>query len=234
VGRGAVATTFVVILAVVLFLAAAGGGFALSRYVGGKPIMPPKQSATPTSTSQSDDAPVELAPRKGNSTTTTGDPGGGFSVPVPVGWAQFVEEISDDKLGSDIKTYYVSPNGTQLLTVERLVGFYPKHTIADYVDRLGSATPDVSISIVYKNAILPLDPPAAQEPGLELKYRATVNAKELVPDDPAALDQNRVTFAHLLPYGGDLWVVSMTVPIEQEDSGDELFGRINPDFKVTG
>jgi serine/threonine protein kinase len=232
--RGAVATSFVVILAVVLFLAAAGGGFALSRYVGGRPILPPEQSATPTTTTQSNDAPVELEPRSGNATTKLVPQGGGFSVRVPVGWMEFVEEVADDELGSSTRVYYVSPNGTQLLTVERLVGFYQRRTIADYVARLKSATPDVSTEIVNTSDIPPLDPARAREPALELKYRATANAKQLVPNDPNALDQNRATFAHLLPYGGDLWVVSMTVPIEQEDSGDELFGTIAPEFKVTG
>jgi serine/threonine protein kinase len=231
--RGAVATIFVAVLAVVLFLAAAGGGFALSRYVGGRPILPPAQTTTPTTTTPSNDAPVELAPRKGTATTKEGTSGGGFSVPVPADWVEFIEEVNDE-LGGSARVYYVSPNGTQLLTVERLIDFYPKHTIGDYIKRLRSATPDVSIEIVYQNDILSLDPAIARESGLELKYRTTANAKELVPNNPAALDQNRATFAHLLPYGGDLWVVSMTVPIEQEDSGDGLFGQIAPDFTVTG
>jgi serine/threonine protein kinase len=231
--RGAVATAVVAFLAVVLFFAAAGGGFALSRYVGGKSILPPEQTVTTSTTTQSDDAPVTLEPRKGNAATKLGAQGGGFSVPVPEGWVQFIEAVDDD-LASSTRVYYVSPNGTQLLTVERLVDFYAKNTITDYVARLESEGPDVSIEIVYQNEIRPLDPSAAQEPALELKYRATVNAKELVPNDPAALDQNRATFAHLLPYRGDLWVVSMTVPIEQEDSGDELFAKIAPGFQVTG
>ncbi len=44
-----------------------------------------------------------------------------------------------------------------------------------------------------------------------------------------------MTFANLLPLGGDLWVVAVTVPVDQEDTGrSELFDRIAKTFKVTG
>jgi hypothetical protein len=46
---------------------------------------------------------------------------------------------------------------------------------------------------------------------------------------------NQVTFANLLPLRGDLWVVAVTVPVNQEDTGrTELFDRIARTFKVTG
>jgi len=232
-GRGTTATTVVLIVAVLLFLAAAGGGFALSRYVGGKPILPPEETVTTSSsTPPADDAEEELEPRQGTAASALGAQGGEFTLQVPKNWVQFVETGADEKLGSSTRVYYVSPNGTQLLTVERLVDFYPKHEIADYLDRLTSGDPDVTIEMVYQHGIPPLDAVAPPEPSQVVNYRSIVHAKELVPKDPAAMDQNRVTFANLLPYGTDLWVVSVTVPVEQEDSGDTLFGRITRDFKV--
>jgi hypothetical protein len=45
---------------------------------------------------------------------------------------------------------------------------------------------------------------------------------------------NRTTFARLLPYAGDLWVVSVTVPIDQESYGHDLFVKIVPEFQVRG
>jgi len=74
---------------------------------------------------------------------------------------------------------------------------------------------------------------APKEPAMELTYRTTVSAHDVAPDDPAAHDLSRATFAHLMPYANDLWVVSLTVPIEQQDSGEILFGRIAGGFQVS-
>lgn len=234
-GRGAVGTTVVVVASIVLFVAAAAGGFALSRYVGGEPLLPPEQtSASPTTNQDTEDDAEALKPTTDNAATVTGAQGGGFALPVPADWVKFVEEISDKELTNSTRVFYVSTDGTQLLTVERLAGYYPDHEIKEYLAQLRSKKPDVSVDIVDQVPIAGLDNAGPYEPAQEVKYRATTNAQELVPDDPAALNQNRVTFAYLLPYVGDLWVVSMTVPIEQEDSGDRLFDKIAPQFRVTG
>jgi serine/threonine protein kinase len=234
-GRGAVATSFLLVFAVLLFVVAAGGGFALSRYLGGESPLPPKQETSVTNT-PTDTETDSLAPRTGNAATITGAQGGGFSVPVPEGWVEFVEEVGDkEDLVDSTRVYYVSPDGTQLLTVERLAGFYQRFQISDYLDRLESAKPDVTFDLVYKQEIPGLGDPTAQpEPSLKINYRTIANAKALVPDDAAASDQNRVTYANLLPYAGDLWVLSVAVPIEQEASGEDLFDRIAPGFQVTG
>lgn len=235
--RGALATGIVTFLAVLLFFAAAAGGFALSRYVGGKPILPPAEQTIPTvTTTPPTGVTNELATRTGNAATYKGQQGGGFSLPVPTDWVEFVEEVRDDEFVSSTRVYYLSPNGTQLLTVERLAGFYPDYRIANYLERLESSEPDLTVNVVYKQEIngLSTNGVAPVEPALELNYRATTNAKAVVPDDAAAVDDTRVTFAHLLPYAGDLWVVSMTVPIDQEDSGSDLFTPIVPKFQVTG
>ncbi|HEX6358464.1 hypothetical protein [Actinophytocola sp.] len=232
--RGSIATGVVAFLAVLLFFAAAAGGFALSRYVGGKSILPPEEVLpTVTSTQSQEQPPDTVSPRPGNAGGAE-RPGGGFSVPVPRDWVQFVEQIDDDEFVASTRVYYASPDGTQLVTVERFPGFYPGYTIADYLDRLQAAEPGVTIDIVYQRAIPGLDDDASPEAALELNYRATANTKVLAPNDQAAQDQSRVTFARLLPYAGDLWVVSVTVPIDQEDSGSTLFERIVPKFQVTG
>jgi len=235
-GRGALATGIVAFLAVLFFFAAAGGGFALSRYVGGKSLLPPDQSQVQVSTPPSDDKPDDLTTRSGNAATVTGAQGGGFSLLVPRSWVEFVEEVSDKDFVNSTRVYYVSPDGTQLLTVERLTNFFPDHTIEDYLDRVGTTTPGVFKDRIDVRDINGLDSNQVEAPAqaVELFYRVTVNAKELAPDDPGALDQNRVTYANLLPYYGDLWVVSLTVPVDQEDSGGVLFRSIARDFQVTG
>jgi hypothetical protein len=226
-----------VVVSILLFVLAAGGGFALSRYVGGEPLLPPKQT-TPSSTTQppADDAEA-LKVTTDNAAPATGPPGGGFSLPVPTTWVKFAEEVTGDELPSSSSVYYVSPDGTQLLTVERYPAFYPKHSIDDYIGQLKARGPDVVIEDVEVRDIPGLGNPGAgpvRESAKEIKYRPTADAKELVPDDPGVLSQNRVTFAHLLPYASALWVVSVTVPIEQEDSGSLLFEEIARQFGVTG
>ncbi|GAB1508681.1 serine/threonine-protein kinase [Actinophytocola sp. KF-1] len=232
--RGAVATALVAFFSVLFFFAAAGGGFALSRYVGGESIMPPTRTTTsaPVTVPAEDDAGA-LKLRTGNAASTTPAQGGGFQLPVPSNWVEFTEEVSADDLPSSTRFYYVSPNGAELLTVERIVGFYPDHRIGEYIDHLVDSAPDVFTETVEMQEIPGLGQ-KTPEMAQELHYRTITSAKELAPGDQNAQDLNRSTYAHLLPYAGDLWVVSMTVPIEQEDSGRELFDRIAKDFTVTG
>ena len=234
--RGALASGLVAFLAVLFFFAAIGGGFALARYLGGQPLLPPGQTAETTTTTSSKADPDELEPRDGNAATVTGAQGGGFTVPVPRSWVEFVEEIQGGELGNSTRVGYLQPNGTQLLTVERLTGFYQDYTIEDYLLLLESQQPDITVDIEYKGEIKGLQTNGVEprEPALELHYRSTTSAKAVVPDDPAAQDQTRSTFAHLLPYAGDLWVVSLTVPIEQEDTGGRSFEEIVKGFLPTG
>jgi hypothetical protein len=235
--RGGLATGVIAFFSVLLFFAAAAGGFALSRHVGGEPILPPDrttQPATTTTTTTQDDA-GGLEQRTGNAATSKGMQGGGFTVSVPRGWKVFVEEVAGDELPAGTRVYYVSPDGTQLLAVERIAAFYPEHGIEDYRERVLSQGPDVAVKDEEPRAIpgLPSSVPAP-ESAVEWHYRSTADAGELAPDDPDAANLYRGTFAHLLPLGSDLWVVSMTVPIEQEDSGHALFDRIVKEFQVTG
>ena len=231
--RGAIATALVAFFSVLFFFAAAGGGFALSRYVGGEPIMPPTRTTSAPVTVPAEDDAGALKIRTGNAASTTPAQGGGFQLPVPSNWVEFTEEVTGDDLPSSTRFYYVSPNGAELLTVERIVGFYPDHRIPEYVDHLVGSAPDVLTEPVEMQEIPGLGQ-KTPEMAQELHYRAITSAKELAPGDQNAQDVNRSTFAHLMPYAGDLWVVSMTVPIEQEDSGRELFDRIARDFRVTG
>jgi serine/threonine protein kinase len=233
-GRGVAATVVLALASVLLFVAAAGGGFALSRYVGGEPLLPPATSSVPMSTQVVPEEPGTLKMRTGNATTVTGAQGGGFTLLVPGNWVEFVEEVSDKELANSTRVYYVSTDGTQLLTVERIANYYPKHSIDDYVQRLKSKKDDVSVAPPQNIPGLPGIAIAPVEPAVALNYRSTANAKALVPNDPAAPNQYRGTFAHLLPFARDLWVVSMTVPIDQEDSGRALFDQIAPKFTVTG
>jgi len=230
--RGGLATTVVIVVSVLMFCVAATAGFALSRRIGGEPLLPPARTKAPATSQVVVEEPGALRTVQGDAATVKGEQGGGFTVPVPGNWVKFVEEIGDEELANSTRVNYVSPDGTLVLTVERFTKLYPNHTIADYLDRLRDRQPEVTGDEPREISALPGG--TASEPAVELKYRTTADAKALAPNEPAALNQNRVTFADLWPLGADLWVVSITAPIDQEDSGGKLFDKITPDFEVTG
>jgi serine/threonine protein kinase len=235
--RGSVASALVAFFSVLFFFAAAAGGFALSRYVGGESIMPPDRQTTPTSTTPpAEDDAGALETRTGNAASTTPAQGGNFTVPVPKDWVEFTEEVTGKELPNSTRFYYVSPDGTQLLTVERFVDFYPDHVIDEYTQVIENRGPEVRTEDVNQVIIPGIEPSGAQpeEDARQLTYHTITSAGELAPGDPDAQDVYQSTIARALPYARDLWVVSMTVLVEQEGPSSKLFADIASGFKVTG
>ena len=225
--RGRVASALIVVLAAVLFLLAAGGGFALARVVGGRPVLPPTHTSAPPPTTPTEPKPAELERQSGDAATVNGVQGGGYTVSVPHGWTHFVEERRTGDVNST-RVFYVSADGKQTLTVERFADYFPGHSPDDYVASLDD-NPDATVPDPERSKIKAL--PGGQ-PGEQVTYRTTTEAQGLAP---GTRDLNRVTFANLWPRGGDLWVVSVTVPVEQEDTGrSALFDPIAKTFEVTG
>ncbi|MBE1465567.1 serine/threonine protein kinase [Kibdelosporangium phytohabitans] len=211
--------------AVVLFVAAAGGGFAAARYANGKPLMPAKQTVIeqPVVDAPSP-APVgDFVVRKGQASTLKGKQGGTFSIRVPPGWEEFVvEERQSKTLPQSTRVHYLSPDGRYQLTVERFPGFYPTRRIAkEYETALAATWPT-------KDAYVASDPqplPAGNglDSGVYKKYN-TVDAGSL----------RRTTYSNVIPISTDLWVVSLTVPTVEEDTGKgTLFDQIAPSFTTT-
>ncbi|HEV2783109.1 MAG TPA: serine/threonine-protein kinase [Actinophytocola sp.] len=217
--RGVLVSMLVALLALVLFGLFAAGGFALARVIGGAPVLPPARVPAPP---QQTPTPLgELTVTAGDASTLAGEQGGGFSVPVPRGWAKFVEQRASKELANSTVVRFVSPDGTQQLTVERFPAFYPDHKVARYLSMLKRAAPRYDEVSTEEVGVGPRGP----EKAIELVYKTT--------DAPGR--GNRVTFARVIPAGIDLWVVAVTVPIEQEDTGrTKLFDKIAPDFAVTG
>jgi hypothetical protein len=208
-----------------LFAAAAGGGFALARVLGGRPVLPPAHTAGPAAPNSPKLDELKLVPTPGDASTLAGEQGGGYTVPVPRGWSKFVEQRAAPGLPNSTRLHYVSADGTQDLTVERFPAFYPKLAINTYVGLLRKQVPDVVRSQVES-------PLKGQEPAQELTYKTTDVAREVGSGEERGAD--RITFAHALPVGPDLWVLSVTVPIDLEDSGRTLFNKIADGFTVTG
>ncbi|RLK60990.1 serine/threonine protein kinase [Actinokineospora cianjurensis] len=208
------------VVSVVLFACAAVGGFALTRSVAGQPLLP---VATPAASQQAAAPLRELVVRTADAATLAGEQGGSFSVPVPGDWVKFVEQRTARTLPNSTRVHWVSPDGTSEIVIERFPNFYPKHTIEQYLRVLDFRTPR------YRAVgSTPLDRTATEQ-GLQLTYRAV----DVVPPGSPGSDVNRTSIANILPTAKDLWVVSVTVPIDQEDTGRRgLFARIAPEFRV--
>jgi eukaryotic-like serine/threonine-protein kinase len=228
--RGRVATTVVVVLALLLFCAGTGGGFALARVVGGEPVDPPRQTTGTTKPPVTTPSELELAPETGDAATRSGTQGGAYTVPVPTDWTKFVEERSADGADST-RVYYVSPDGTRILTIDRYPGFFPDGSLDKFIAGLTEKRGAETVELISNGELTGQGDP---EPARQLMYRTTADATVLAPNDPAASNLNRTTYANLLPLGPDLWVVAVTVPVDQEDTGRrELFDRIAPQFSTS-
>jgi eukaryotic-like serine/threonine-protein kinase len=226
-GRSRTASALVLVLAVVLFLLAAGGGFALARVAGGRPVLPPEHTSAPAQPPSTKPPAADLQTQTGDAATVHGVQGGGYTVGVPRGWEHFVEQRNAGDVAST-RVYYVSADGTQALTVERFTGYFPDHSPENYVDSLDD-NPHTTVTSPERSTTKGLDGGKAGE---QLTYRTTTEAADLAP---GGRDLNRVTFANVLPLGDDLWVVSVTVPVDQEDTGrSALFDPIAKTFEVTG
>ncbi|MFC5290435.1 protein kinase [Actinokineospora guangxiensis] len=217
--RGAVAAAVLTLVAAVVFGGAAAGGFALARTVGGEPVLP---ATTTTTAPPPPETPVtRLVPRGADAATLAGEQGGGFSVPVPEDWVKFVEQRSAETLPDSTRVHWVAPTGTADLVVERFPGYLRGHKVPEYEAALRGRAPEYRLV-----ASTPIG-----ETGVRLTYRTV----ESFPDAPGSPlpDLARVTFADVRPVGEDLWVVSLTVPIEQEGSARSgLFTEITAGFAV--
>jgi serine/threonine protein kinase len=218
-GRGFWASALVLLTATVLFAMAAVGGFALARVIGAKPVLPPPSRVAPAPPPP---APLdEVTETRGDASTMAGEQGGVYTVPVPRGWTRFVEQRATENLPNSTRVRYVSPDGAQQLYVERFPAFYPDHKLVRYLEALKRESPRYTELSRIETAL-----GAGPEQALELAY-TTIDA----PADGAG--SNRITFANLIPNGIDLWILAVTVPIEQEDTGrTKLFNKIAPGFRV--
>nr|WP_279587053.1 serine/threonine-protein kinase [Amycolatopsis arida] len=209
------------LLAVLLFLVAAAGGFALTRTVGAQPLLPPER---PQRTSAPTPPQGELEARTGDATNLSGAKGGLFSVHVPQNWTSFVTQRADPGLPPSTVVQYVSPDGTQTLTVQRFAPFAAPLTVDDYRGALAKQWAPGDFVAVRETSLPDRD-------GVRLFYRTVERATG--PGEASESQLGRSTFAEVFRHGTGLWVVAVTVPTEQERSGQvELFDRIAPTFRL--
>ncbi|MGH3833580.1 MAG: serine/threonine-protein kinase [Pseudonocardiaceae bacterium] len=212
-------------LAVLLFLGTATTGFGLARLASGRAVLPslrslPHLGALPylgtrvTSGTSSDD--VVLAPRVQQITEPGRARAAQFTVRVPWGWPEFREQRT---LGNDSGTVmrFVSPDGSEVIAVERVTGALPgsdvDHYLTTYLRTLAQGVPEL------------VETQRQRLPGGALD--ATFRTRE-------GGELRRTTYLRLIPAGPDLWAVSVTVPTEREAAGRmKLFEPVLTSFTPT-
>ncbi|VVJ24449.1 Serine/threonine protein kinase [Amycolatopsis camponoti] len=221
--RTARASAVLVAVAILLFLLAAGGGFALARTVGGQPLLPPAAEPTATPNGPTQVPPPTLVHQTGNGSALNND-GGQYDLDVPEGWQRFVAP-HNTKFGLSLVIQYVSPDGRRSLRLERLGKYFDQtDSYDDYITWLQQSYPDNAFELSETST-------APDHKSATLGYRL---------GEAGTLPQNegtggtRVTFMKMVEAGTSLWLLSVTVPVEQESAGrEDVFDRVAPTLKVS-
>jgi serine/threonine protein kinase len=217
--RGPVATAFLVFAAVVVFLLATGGAFVAARTLGGAQLLPSSGTTAPAEPPSVPDA--QLHQVTGAASPADGEGGGGFTISVPEGWTMFVEQRTENSLPPSTAVHYVKQDGTEELTVERFPGFYPGNSISDYLTVLNNSWPKGEFVPLGTTPIKSLPGGTSDETALRFSYRTAA--------------EHRTTYADILPNAQDLWVVSFTIPDQEESQHmSDQFNTIAASFTVTG
>ncbi len=198
------------IVAVLLFLGAATAGFGVVRVAAGRPALPGLGTIAPLGTGTNDAVPIS---RELQITEPNGTRPARFTVSVPPGWPEFREHRV---LGNNASTVvrFVSPDGSEVIAVERVTGVAPSggpdQYLTGYLRKLAQGVPELVETQRQKLSAGGLDATVRTQEGGELR---------------------RTTYLRLLPTRSDLWVVSVTVPTEREGAGrTKLFEPVVADF----
>lgn len=220
--RGGTATALLVAVAILLFLLAAGGGFALARTVGGQPLFPPAAAPRSTPNGPTDVPPPSLVQQSGDASYATGN-GGQFGLAVPQGWQKFVAPHTTTKFGASTAVQYVSPDGRRSLRVERLAKYFAQFPDdGEYIAWLKGSYPGNAFALFGPS-------PLPDGKGSTLTYRLAEGGA--LPESGGG--GTRVTFMNLIQAGTSLWLLSITVPAEQESSGQDVFDRVAKTLSVS-
>jgi serine/threonine protein kinase len=188
-------------LAALLFLGASVTGFGAARIVTGRPALP--QLGT---TAAPRPSPGErfLTPRALKVSEPDGTRLAQFTVSIPQGWPEFREQRT---LGNNAGTVmrFVSPDGSEVIAVERVTGALPgspgqglDQYLTTYLRKLAQGLPQLVETQRQRMSGGVLEATIRTQEGGELR---------------------RTTYLRMMPAGPDLWVVSVTVPTEREGAG---------------
>ncbi len=182
------------LLAGLLFLGAATAGFGVVRAAAGRPALPHLGTSAALGAGTND---VVLIPRVLQVTEPDGTRPAPFTVSVPQGWPEFREQRT---LGNNSGTVlrFVSPDGSEVIAVERVTGGAPDQYLTAYLRKLAQAVPELVETQRQRLSAGGLDATFRTQEGGELR---------------------RTTYLRLVPARTVLWVISVTVPTEREGAG---------------
>jgi eukaryotic-like serine/threonine-protein kinase len=184
-------------------------GFGLARVVAGRAALPYLGARAVAGTSPDD---VVLTPRVLQVTEPDGTRPLRVTVTVPQGWPEFREQRA---LGnnSGIVMRFVSPDGSEVIAVERVTGVLPGSVdqyLTIYLRKLAQGVPELVETQRQRLSSGTLDATFRTREGGELR---------------------RTTYLRLVPTRADLWAVSVTVPTEREGAGrTRLFEPVTAGF----
>ncbi|KAA9148990.1 serine/threonine protein kinase [Amycolatopsis acidicola] len=218
-GRGVTATAVLISVSILLFLASAAGGFVAARVIGAESIKPPQQTNQGALT---EPAPTRFETRTGDASNVKGDKAATFTVDVPSDWTRFTGTGVGDNLPPSTLVRWVSPDGSQMLAVDHISGYFPNYSIEQYVRGLSNSRGPGSFTQTDSDSL------KDGRDGIAMTYRT-------FDTGTAGNKVSRTTFAQIFKSGTSLWAVSVTVPTEQENTAKtELWQRIAPTFKLAG
>ena len=122
-----------------------------------------------------------------------------FTVSVPRDWPEFREQrVLENNSGTVLR--FVSPDGSEVIAVERVTGVVPSgdQYLTAYLRKLAQGVPELVLTQRQKLSTGRLDATFRTQEGGELR---------------------RTTYLRLVAAGPDLWVVRVTVPTEREGAG---------------
>lgn len=204
------------VLAALLFFVTAATGFGVARIATGRPPLP--HLAVPAALGANPDDPVFM-----RQTLQVSEPPGAravqFTVSVPQGWPQFREQRTLGDNSSTV-TRFVSPDGSEVIAVERVSGAPPgapalgtDQYLSSYLGKLSQGLPQLVETQRQRLSGGRLEATFRTQEGGELR---------------------RTTYLRMIPAYAGWWVVSVTVPTEREAAGrTKLFEPVVATFAPT-
>lgn len=203
-------------LAAVLLIGTAVAGFAATRTAAGAPPLPAPVPETAAAPSVPTREPPPVLTRRRITIEAVDGSQAAFIVGVPSDWLQFRERRTVAGESTTV-VRFVSPDGSEVIAAEHVpdYGGEPRGFLNDYL-----AAVSESVTELFEVGQVMIDSQ------LEITYR-TVEGSDGVNE------QSRTSFLRLQEVDSQLWMLRVTVPTDNEESGrTELFDRVLPTFTV--
>lgn len=201
--RGTAGRAVLWALAVLLFVGAGLAGFGAARLASGRAALPDLRARATVGTSPDEEV---LIPRVLQITEPNNTRGVRFTVTVPRGWLEFREQrVLGTASGTVLR--FVSPDGSEVIAVERVTGRLPGNSVDQYLTTyLRTLAQGVPELVETQRQRLPGH-------GLDATFRTQEGRTE------EGGELRRTTYLRLVEARAQLWVVSVTVPTEREGAG---------------